>query len=505
MSLLGIDIGTTGCKAAVFSEDGTCIVQAYCEYAILHPAEGRAELDSAKVWGKTRAVISEAVAGAKRDPVTALCISAMGEAATPVSADRRILGNCILSSDTRGGEYVDRLAEQYGQERFYKINPNIFGVNYTLPKLLWLRENAPALYEQADRFLLWDGLAGFMLGCDPFASTSNANRTMLFDLQRQDWSDEILGAAGIDRARLPRCLPGGAIAGTVSDSIAGEIGLPRGVKVVVGGHDQCCNALGAGLSQPGRAVYGIGTFECITPVYDCVPAAAAMLKQGLNIEHHVLGGMYVSFLYNQGGSLVRWFRDTFAKEQRDEAGIYDRLAAEMPAEPTRLFVLPYFEMTGSPRFVSDASGVIAGLKTHTTRGDILKAIMESVTYYFVESVEALREIGIDTSEFVATGGGAKSDPWLQIKADILGVPIVRPRVTECGLLGTAILAGTATGVFNTPDEGVECFVRRERVFEPDRTRHLLYRERQRKYRELFPLMSDYLAAIHHIETGQAHL
>ena len=116
--------------------------------------------------------------------------------------------------------------------------------------------------------------------------------------------------------------------------------------------------------------------------------------------------------------------------------------------------------------------------------------------FSLEGVESLREIGIDTSEFVATGGGAKSDPWLQIKADILGVPIVRPRITECGLLGAAILAGAATGVFSTPDEGVECFVRREKVFEPDKTRHLIYRERLGKYRELFPLMKDYLSAIH---------
>lgn len=501
MSLLGIDIGTTGCKAAAFSEDGTCIVQAYREYAALHPAEGWAELDSAKVWGETRAAISEAAAGAKHDPVTALAVSGIGEAVTPVLADRRILGNCVLSSDTRGAKYVDMLSERYGQERFYEINPNILGVNYTLPKMLWLRENDPALYEQADKFLLWGGLAEFMLGCDPFTSYSHANRTLFFDIQRQDWSDELLGTAGIDRKKLPRCLPSGEIAGTVSDSVADEIGLPRGVKVVVGGHDQCCNALGAGLSQAGRAVDGIGTFECITSVYDHIPAANAMLEQGLSIEHHVVAGLYVSFLYNQAGSLVRWFRNTFAKERRDERGIYGLLDAEMPVEPTRLFVLPYFEMTGGPDFVDDASGVIVGLKTHTTRGEILKAIMESVTYYFVESVESLRAMGIDASEFVATGGGAKSDPWLQIKADILGVSFVRPRITECGLLGAAILAGSASGVFSTPDEGVECFVRRERSFEPDKSRHSIYRERLDRYRELFPLMKDYLSAVHRVKTG----
>ena len=246
MSLLGIDIGTTGCKAAVFSDNGTCIAQAYREYATLHKAEGRTELDSVKVWEKTREVIAEAAAGAGHDPVTALCVSAMGEAATPVSAERRILGNCILSSDSRGEEYVDMLAAKYGQEGFYEINPNILGANYTLPKILWLRDKKPALYEKTDKFLLWDGLAGFMFGCEPFTSYSHANRTLLFDIHRQDWSDDILGASGLSREKLPRCLPGGAIAGTVSDSIADETGLPRGVKVVVGGHDQCCRPVPSG-------------------------------------------------------------------------------------------------------------------------------------------------------------------------------------------------------------------------------------------------------------------
>jgi xylulokinase len=242
-------------------------------------------------------------------------------------------------------------------------------------------------------------------------------------------------------------------------------------------------------------VDGIGTFECITPVYDQILPTAPMLKNGLNIEHHVIEGLYVSFLFNQAGSLVRWFRDTFALESRHLDDIYSRLGLEMPAEPTNLFVLPYFAPTGSPRFIADASGVIVGLKMNTTRGDILKAILESVTYYFVESMHALKGIGFDTSEFIATGGGAKSDSWLQIKADIFGVPFVRPTITECGLLGTTILAGVATGEFKNVAEGAKIFVKRERVFEPNAKRQALYRERIAKYQELFPLMYPFLKSL----------
>jgi len=222
-----------------------------------------------------------------------------------------------------------------------------------------------------------------------------------------------------------------------------------------------------------------------------------MLATGLSVEHHVLPGLYVSFVYNQAGSLVRWFRDTFASADRERLppgrDIYDALAAEMPAEPTRLLVLPYFEPTGSPHYVRDAAGAVVGLKTTTTRGQILKAIMESVTFYFVEPLEGLRRLGIDTSQFVATGGGARSDAWLQIKADVLGVPLVRPAITECGVLGAAMLAGLATGRLADPAEAIARFVRRDRVFEPDPRRHALYRDRAAAYRRLYPALKDLLA------------
>ena len=234
-----------------------------------------------------------------------------------------------------------------------------------------------------------------------------------------------------------------------------------------------------------------------------------MLRQGLNVEHHVLPHLFVSFIYNQGGSLVRWFRDTFARADSDRltAGedIYDVLAREMPDSPTGLFTLPYFEPTGPPHFVVDASGAIVGLKTSTTRGEILKSIMESVSYYFVESVRALEALGIRTSEFVATGGGAKSDRWLQIKADIFGVPFVRPCITEGSVLGAAMLAGISIGAFSSPAEAVSRFVKYERAFDPDPERNGIYQDKLSAYRELFPLLQNFLASLERSEIGRSNL
>ncbi len=505
MSLLGIDVGTAGCKAAIHAPGRGCLAEAYREYETLHARPGWAELDAYAVMDKVKESIAEAVSKSRDEAVTALSISCMGEAMTPVSADREILGNAILGVDLRGAKAVDRLAEEMGQEAFYAINPNILSPNYSLPALMWLKDNKPGLYGRTWKFLLWQDLVAFMLGAEAMTSHSLANRTLLFDIHREDWSSTLLDWAGLEGAKLPKTVPSGTQAGEVAGPVARELGLPAGVPIFVGGHDQCCNALGAGIHAAGQAVCGIGTVECITPTYAGIPEAAPMLERRLNVEHTLLEGIYASFIYNQSGLLVRWFRDTFAQaEQRLCApgqDLFDRLAVEMPAAPTSLLVLPHFEPTGAPDFIPDSAGVIAGLKDATTRGEILKAMMEGATYYFVDSIQALRELDIDTSEFIATGGGAKSDAWLQIKADIFGVPFVRPKTTECSALGAAMLAGIASGVFASPKEAAETMVHRDRVFEPNAERHDIYAERYQQYRRLYPALKNVLAELNSSAPG----
>ena len=497
MSLLGIDIGTTGAKAGAFSTDGRCLAIAYREYPTLQQRPGQAELDSRQVVQCLKDAIAEVASHTGGDPVSALCISAMGEAMTPVNADRKIIGNAILSVDLRGAEHVERLEAEMGQEAFYAINPNILAPNYSLPKLLWLREHAPEEYNGAWKYLLWCDLVSYLFGGEPVTSYAHANRTLLFDLHREDWSEPLLTWSGIPREKLPELAPSGAITGTVSPAIAQELGLPEGVAIVLGGHDQCCNALGAGVITGGKAVCGIGTIECIAPAYDHVPPAEDMLATRLNVEHHVLPGLYMSFIYNQSGVLLKWFRDTFAQADRQLLGagedIYNVLLAEMPADPTGLLALPHFEITGAPDFISNSAGVLAGLHTHTPRGAILKGLIEGATYYFLDSLDALNRLQIDTSEFVATGGGAKSDALLQIKADIFGAPFVRLQQTECGIAGAAMLAGIATGVYASPEEATAQFVARERCFEPDMEKHARYREIYGRYRRLYPALRDLLA------------
>jgi xylulokinase len=497
MSLLGIDVGTTGCKAAVFSEEGHLLASAYEEYDVQRPKPGWAELDAVEVWAKVKKMISKVVSSSASDPVKALAVSSLGEAMVPVTEDRQVLGPSILNFDARGEEYLESLSSVLDNERLYRINGNTLGNHYSLTKLKWIKEHQTDLYRRAHKLLLWSSFVSFMLGADPVVDYSLANRTLLFDIDRGSWSEELLELARLDRSKLPDTAPSGTVIGTVSDRIADGLGLLPNVSIVTGAHDQCANAVGCGVIKEGRAVYGMGTFICITPVFSQRRAPAMMIERGLNTEHHAVSGQYVSFIYNQGGSLVKWFRDTFAAAERGQAeetgrDIYADLISEIPEGPSGIMILPHFTTTGPPAFISDSCGVIAGLRLETSRGDILKGILEGTTFYLKECVESLPPTGIEIADFRAVGGGSKSDAWIQMCADIMERPFVRPKITEAGALGAAIMAGVGSGVFPSYEVGVEAMVNLERTFEPDPQQQKLYEGRFEKYSRLWPLMEDYL-------------
>jgi len=500
MSLLGIDVGTTGCKSGLFSEEGKLIASSYEEYDIQRPEPGWAQLDSAEVWEKVKRTVRRVAAESRPDPIKALAASSLGESTVPVTNDRQILGPSLLNFDVRGQEYMASLSRAINDERLYRINGNALGNQYGLTKLKWTAQHQFDLYQQTYKFLLWGSLVSFMLGAEPAVDYSLANRTLLFDVDRCDWSDELLELAGLDRAKLPGAVPSGTVIGQVSAQAASELGLPPRVVIVTGGHDQCVNAVGCGVLQEGRAMYGMGTYLCVMPVFSRRREPSVMLKLGLNTEHHVAPERYVSFIYNQGGSIVKWFRDTCAALERRQAqqsgrDIYADLIAEMPSGPGSVIALPHWAITGPPEFVADSSGVLVGLRLETSRGDILKGLIEGVTFYLRECVESLPEAQIEIENLHVVGGGSKSDTWIQLSADILGRPFVRPRVGEAGILGAAIIAGTGCGIFPTLEAGVEAMVKLERTYEPDMKMHRRYTGRFEKYKQLWPLMKVYLRGL----------
>jgi len=503
MNLRGIDVGTTGCKAALFSLEGQVLASAYREYDSHSPQPGWAELDTSAVWEDIKTVLRAVMAARPKADVGALSISSLGEAVAPVSADRRILGPSLLNFDCRGEEFIQELNTLLQDTHLYAINGNSLGNHYSLTKLKWIQTHQPELYAQTYKFLHWGALVAFLLGAEPRVDFSLANRSLLFDIRKQDWSDELLKMTGLDREKLPDTVPAGTVIGKVSDKLAEELGLPPGVQIVSGAHDQCANAVGCGVVDAGSAVYGMGTYHCITPVFASPPASQSMIDRGLNIEHHAIPDRYVCFIYNQGGSLVKWYRDTFAAlEHRQmenggqpgtlERSIYPALFAELTPEPSSVLVLPHFAPTGPPAFIANSSGLMVGLRLGTRRGEVLKGIIEGITFYLKEVVDSLPPTGIQIEAYRAVGGGSRSDIWVQTCADILGKPFTRPAIREAGALGAAVIAGVGTGIFSDYRQGTAAMVRLECTFEPDERSHQRYQARYQYYRRLWPLMADYM-------------
>ncbi|HUX14229.1 MAG TPA: FGGY-family carbohydrate kinase [Spirochaetia bacterium] len=496
MSLLGIDVGTTGCKSVLFDETGAILASAYEEYDIKRREPGYMELDSRQVWQAVKTTVGKAVSVERRDPVSALSVTSMGEAVVPVSADRRILGDSILLPDSRGGEFVRALHEVISDEECYRISGNPVNMQYGLPKLMWVKANLPDLYRDTYKFLNWGSFVTYMLGAEPSVDYCLANRNLLFDIRKEAWSTKLLSVSGIDRTKIPDCVAPGTPLGRISAEAASELGLPANIELVAGAHDQCANALGCGVVAGGQAMYGMGTFSTIVPVFSQLPDSKMMLEFGLNTEHHAVGGLYVSFLYHMGGATVKWFRDTFASAETEAAAnegrdIYEKLFAEIPPNAGPLLVQPYFSPMGPPDYRADSAGVIVGLTCGTTRGDILKSILEANSFALKVSVDNLGSAGVDLESFTAVGGGSRSDAAVQLFSDLFNRPFVRPNVTEAGALGAAILAGVATGVYASAEAAVAATVRIERVFEPEPVTAARYEELYGKYLQLCALMDRF--------------
>lgn len=496
MSYLGLDVGTTGSKACVFDADGKMLATAYREYPLLTPMPGGAEIDSAVVCRSCLAVIREAAAACPNDPVRAMGISSQGEAFTPVSADGEILANAMVSSDARAEPIVGPWSEQFGARRLYEMTGHTSHPMFTLFKLLWLREHRPDVWRRAAKFYCFEELIQWRLGLDPAISWPLAGRTMLFNVRTHGWEEAILSQVGLDAGRLARPLRSGEVVGSIPAQTADELGLPQGVLVVAGGHDQPCGALGAGVVEPGVAMYATGTVECICPAFDRAVFDERFFQNNLCTYDYTAGGMYTTVLFSlTGGNLLRWFRDQWGHPEREQArqagaDVYDLLVQGMASEPTNLLVLPYFTPSGTPYFDAKTPGAILGLRLDTTRGQVLRALLEGVALEMRLNVAILEEAGVRVREFRAIGGGAKNPTLTQLKADVLGRPITTMAVTEAGCLGVAMLACAAeTG---TPlSQLVQTWVKPQSLIEPDAKRADLYGERFQAYKALYPAIRDF--------------
>jgi xylulokinase len=493
--LMGLDIGTSGCRAIVFAEDGTLLAGAGREYSVDIPQPMWAEQDAEAVWRHAQAAMREAIAAAGVDRVAAVGLSVQGEAVIPVDAQGNALRPAILGMDTRTDEQNRWLAATFGAEYlFERTGMPIHTIN-TLPKLLWLKQYEPTTWSRAHRFLLYeDFLINKMCG-QAVISRCLASRTQLYDLLDDRWSPHILTTIGLDAQRLATVQPSGVAVGEMQPAFTKQLGLAQPPLVVTGGHDQACGALGAGLIRPGLAMVSTGTAEVVEIAMSAPQLNEVLRKGNISVYAHVVPGLYLAMVLNHSGGLVlRWYRDTFCEGevQRAQASgrsAYDLILADASPEPSQLLFMPHLSGSGTPWLDIASKGAVLGLTFGTTRRDVAKAILEGLTFELRINLDLLRQGGVLIHELRAIGGGARSELWLQLKADILGVPVVTPAVTEAACLGAALLGGVGAGVYADAAQAVTQVLHLTRTYQPDPERAARYERLYALYRAVYPAVA----------------
>lgn len=452
MNYLSVDIGTTRCKCQLFAEDGTILEYLFEDYSFKR-IDSEKYVDVDAVVACVQRMIGQIE---KKREISSVCISSLGESFVLLDKDDNVLFYPMLYTDPRGEEEAKQISDTIGEERAFQISGVIPHSMYSLSKLLWIKNNRSKLFQKADKVMLICDYVGYKLTGKRVIDYALAARTGAFDVEKLCFSQEILSAFGISVDLFSTPQRAGSIVGTLKGS--------SDTVLVLGSHDQVCSALGAGALEQGDAVDGMGTVECIVALFENKPTDVKMGKKGYPCVPYAVDGLYCTYMLNFScSSTINWLRQQimhgYKGEEKDffayiEKGIGDSFSG--------LLTLPYFGGASTPYQDLSAKGAIIGLTTETTDYELYRSILEGTAMEMRLNAETVREYSITLSKLVATGGGANSDKWLQIKADVQNLPVKALRSSEGGACGCAMLQAVAMGKAKDLREAKEIFVRYEK-------------------------------------------
>ena len=482
MLLGGLDIGTTGCKLSVYDENGSFVCNSYQEYEIRRRG-GEHEIDASTIFDAVCGVIENTVAS---HVLAAIGVTTFGETFVALDENDEVLLPAMLYTDPRGQEECVELCDKIGAKRLIDISGTKPHSMYSLPKIMWIRKHLPEVYAKIKRIMLMEDYVVYMLCGNACIDYSLAARTMAFDIRSKCWSKEIFDAAGVDSALLSTPVPTGYLAGSLKPELAQKLGVTGDVKIINGAHDQVATTVGAGIFEPGEAVDGTGTVECITPIFQTIPENEELYNKGYAVVPYALENTYACYAFSfTGGATLKWFRDHFTAQYAGCDNIYAELDHSAPKDPTGILVLPHFAGAATPYMDNGSKAAIVGLTLEHGAKELYKALMEGVTYEMMLNVENLERFGIHPTKLYATGGGANSDVWLQIKADILNRPFTALSAKEVGACGTCMLAGVAVGIYKDLREAKKFFVKERKTYTPDPRQAEAYKPYYSAYRSMY--------------------
>jgi xylulokinase len=506
--LMGIDVGTSGVKALLIDEAGNSIATYTYEYPLYTPFPNWAEQDPEDWFKGTISAIQNVLKKSNVEPSNIKGIGLSGQMHSSVFLDKNqnVLRRAILWCDTRTKAECKWIMKKVGIEnmRKYVANPALEG--FTAPKIIWLRNNEPDIYEKVDKVLLPKDYIRFRLTGEMAMEVSDAAGTIMFDVKNRKWSNQFLKAVDIPKSFLVNVFESVEVCGKISKSIALETGLIEGTPVVGGGADNTCGAVGTGVVKSGRVLASLGTSGVIFAHTDKVKIDPKMRVH--TFCHSVPNKWYLMGVMLSAGGAFRWYRDTFAGEEKITANnknvdVYEILteqAESIPAGSEGLYFLPYLMGERTPHQSADAKGAYIGISPRHTKSHFVRSTLEGITFGMRDSLEIMRDLGLHIDQIRLTGGGAKSKFWKQLQANIYQTEVATVNSSEGPAFGAAIMAGVGAKIFKSIEEATENIIKVVENTQPVKEDSEKYEKYYQLFKSLYPKLKNSFTEIAKIDS-----
>lgn len=497
MYVIGIDIGTSGTKTVLFDQVGNTVASATREYPLYQPKNGWAEQDPADWWQAAVETLREVTAGVNPSEILGIGLSGQMHGLVMLDKENRVLRPAILWCDSRTGPQCAEIEERVGHDRLMAITANPALPGFTASKLLWVREHQPEIWAACAHILLPKDYIRLMLTGVYATDVSDASGMQLLDIPNRCWSREVCEKLEIDMSWLAQVVESPSVTGKVTESAAALTGLAAGTPVVGGAGDNAAAAVGMGVVTPGRAFTTIGTSGVVFLHSDEVTIDP---KGRVHTFCCAVPGKWHMMGVTQGAGLsLRWLRDQccdgLADGDTDPYILMDRLAETSPIGANRLLFLPYLMGERTPHLDPAARGGFIGLSGMHQKADLIRAVLEGVSYSLKDCLEVFREMGQTPDRMLCCGGGGKSPLWRQMLAEVFGCPVSTAGSDEGPALGAGILAMVGAGLYPTVEEACAAVAKEGVTCTPDPANSAEYEKFYRLYDSLYPVLKETFAAL----------
>ncbi len=492
MSLLGIDVGTGGTRAVLINSEGDIITSATVEHIpFASPRTGWAEQEPRDWWRAASAAVRTVLSseGVRPEEIGAVGLSGQMHGSVLLDARDEVLRPAIIWCDQRTETQCSALTDKVGVERLIELTCNPALTGFTLPKMLWVRELEPEVWQRVRAVLLPKDYVRLQLTGDKATDVADASGTLMFDVKHRKWSEEMLASAEIDESLLPRVYESPQVTGVVSAAGATATGLRAGTPVVAGAGDQAAGAVGMGIVSAGTVSATIGTSGVVFAVTD----QPSLDPKGRvhTFCHAIPGRWHVMGVTQAAGLSLRWFRDQFGAGTEDGRDPYERLtdeAGKVPAGAGGALWAPYLMGERTPHLDPNARAALVGLTASHTRAHVIRAILEGVTFSLRDTFEIFRELNVPIKTIRLGGGGARSSLWRQIQADVYGRQVELVQAEEGAAYGAALLAGVGGGSWPSVDAACGAVIRVADRVSPEPSNAVLLDKQYEAFRLLYPAL-----------------